>query len=160
MRSLSVALAVALALFLLACPPHGGEESHAGGQQTTTSTQNPQTVPGNTTQMNPVTETSKDSGGNRVASAPPSVAVDLTEYSINMPDTLKPGKQQLQITNHGEQQHSFTIEGGSVHQTLPSNLTRGDTATLDVDLAPGTYQVYCPVDNHKGKGMTRTITVR
>jgi len=153
-------LVVALALLLLACPPHGGEESKAGGQQTSTTTQNPQAIPENSTRMNPVTESSQDSGGNRVTGAPVQVQVDLTEYSINMADTLRPGKQQLQITNHGEQQHSFVIEGGSVHQSLTSNLTRGDTATLDVDLPPGTYQVYCPVDEHKGKGMKRTITVR
>jgi len=153
-------LVVTLALFLLACLPHGGDETKAGGQQTSTTTQNPQAIPENSTRMNPVTESSQDSGGNRVTGAPVQAQVDLTEYSINMADTLRPGKQQLQITNHGEQQHSFTIEGGSVHQSLPSNLTRGDTATLDVDLPPGTYQVYCPVDEHKGKGMKRTITVR
>ena len=153
-------LVVALAFFALACPPRGGEESHAGGAQTSTTTQNPQAIPENSTRMNPVTESSKDSGGNRINAAPLQVRVDLTEYSINMPDTLTAGTQELQITNHGEQQHGFVIEGGAVHQKLLNNLTRGDTATLDVVLPPGTYQVYCPVDDHKGKGMKRTITVK
>jgi uncharacterized cupredoxin-like copper-binding protein len=110
--------------------------------------------------MNPVTESSKDSGGNRVVSAEVTVQVDLTEYSINMPDTLAAGKQQLQITNHGKEQHSFVIEGTGLHQELPGKLTGGSVGTLDVDLKPGTYDAYCPVDGHKGKGMHRTITVR
>jgi uncharacterized cupredoxin-like copper-binding protein len=151
---------VALALFVLACPPHGGNEEHAGGPQTSTTTTNPQAVPENSTRMNPVTESAKDNAGNRVASAPLQVPVDLTEYSINMPELLTAGPQQLQITNHGEQQHGFAIEGGAVHQHLTSNLTKGGTATLDVDLPPGTYDVYCPVDGHKGKGMRRTVTVK
>jgi uncharacterized cupredoxin-like copper-binding protein len=151
---------VALALFVLACPPHGGNEEHAGGAQTSTTTQNPQAIPENSTRMNPVTESAKDSGGNRVVSAPLQVAVDLTEYSINMPEVLTAGPQQLQITNHGKEQHGFAIEGGAVHQRLTSNLTGGSAATLTVDLAPGTYEVYCPVDEHKGKGMKRTITVK
>ncbi|HJW95570.1 MAG TPA: hypothetical protein VJ901_18275 [Thermoanaerobaculia bacterium] len=145
-----------LALFALACPQGSSVEP----SRTSTTASNPQAVPENSTAMNPVTESSKDSGGNRVTSAPPQVAVDLTEYSINMPDSLAAGPQQLQITNHGEQQHNFVIEGAGVHQQLASNLTRGGTATLDVDLKPGTYEVYCPVDEHKGKGMHRTITVK
>ena len=155
-----IAAAIALALIALACKPHNRDISNIGGSQSSTATQNPQAVPENSTAMNPVTESAKDSGGNRVIAAPIQVAVDLTEYSINMPETLTAGRQQLQITNHGEQQHNFVIEGGSVHQQLVGNLTKGGTATLDVDLAPGTYEVYCPVDEHKGKGMKRTITVK
>jgi len=151
---------VALALFALARPPRGGNEERAGGPQTSTTTTNPQAIPENSTRMNPVTESSRDSPGNRVTSAPLQVKVDLTEYSINMLDLLAAGPQQLQITNHGEREHGFAIEGGAVHQHLASNLTKGGTATLDVDLAPGTYDVYCPVDDHKGKGMRRTITVK
>jgi uncharacterized cupredoxin-like copper-binding protein len=143
------------ALFALACPQGSVEPS-----KTSTTTVNPQAVPENSTRMNPVTESSKDSGGNRVTSAEVAVQVDLTEYAINMPDTLAAGKQQLQITNHGKEQHSFVIEGTGVHQQLPGNLTGGGTGTLDVDLKPGTYEVYCPVDEHKGKGMHRTITVK
>lgn len=151
---------VALALFALACPPRGGNEEKAGAPQTSTTTANPQAIPENSTRMNPVTESSRDSPGNRVTSAPLQIAVDLTEYAINMPEVLTPGPQQLQITNHGEREHGFAIEGGAVHQHLASNLTKGATATLDVDLAPGTYEVYCPVEGHKAKGMRRTITVK
>jgi len=153
-------IAVVLVIFALACPPRGGNEEHAGAPQTSTTTTSPQAIPENSTRMNPVTESSRDSPGNRVTSAPLQVKVDLTEYAINMPEVLAAGPQQLQITNHGEREHGFAIEGGSVHQHLTSNLTKGGTATLDVDLTPGTYEAYCPVEGHKGKGMRRTITVK
>jgi uncharacterized cupredoxin-like copper-binding protein len=147
----------ALALFLLACP-HPGNETKA--PQTSTTTVNPQAVPENSTRMDQVTESSKDSGGNHVPVAEVQVQIDLTEYSINMPDGLPAGKQEFQVTNHGKEQHSFVIEGPGTHQELPGKLSGGSTGTLDVDLKPGKYEVYCPVDGHKGKGMRRTITVK
>ncbi len=148
-------IAAALALLLLACPPHGGNEEKSGGPQTSTTTTNPQQVPGNTSRMNPATETSRTK---EVPVAMPEVQVDLTEYSINMTDSLPAGKHVLQITNHGEQKHGFVIEGGSVHREVQA-LMKGDSTTLEIDLAPGTYTVYCPVDGHKGKGMQKTINV-
>lgn len=35
----------------------------------------------------------------------------------------------------------------------------GQSGSLTVDLQPGTYQIWCPVGDHKGKGMDTTITV-
>ena len=157
MRSIAVLLFLVLAL---ACPPRNKMEEQTGPSQTSTTTRNPQAVPENTPRMNPVTESAKDSPGNRVPSAPMQVQVDLTEYGINMPETLTAGEQQLQIVNHGKEQHGFAIEGGSVHQHIDTNLSRGNAATLSLNLPPGTYAVYCPVDGHKGKGMTKTITVK
>jgi uncharacterized cupredoxin-like copper-binding protein len=43
---------------------------------------------------------------------------------------------------------------------LSSDLTRGDTTELTVNLPAGSYTVYCPVDGHRDKGMQRTIVVR
>jgi uncharacterized cupredoxin-like copper-binding protein len=38
-------------------------------------------------------------------------------------------------------------------------LQGGQSASLPVDLQPGTYEIWCPVGEHKAKGMTTTITV-
>lgn len=92
-------------------------------------------------------------------SAGPQPAVELSEYSIRMPQTLPAGTHSFRIVNAGKELHSFEVEGGGVHARLPADLPRGNTASLDVNLKPGTYTVYCPVKDHRQKGMTTTITV-
>jgi plastocyanin len=56
--------------------------------------------------------------------------------------------------------HSLAIDGNGVNATLSQPLPRGDTGTLTVELKPGTYTFYCPVDSHKGRGMSHTVTVK
>lgn len=157
-----VPLAAALAL-LAACPgPPGREDvSQQSPPKTSTTTSNPQLAPENSSSMNPVVPPQKDAPGMRPAAAATSaITVDLTEYEIRMPDTLPAGSHSFAVVNHGKENHSFEIEGNGVHQALTTTLTRGDSGQLVVDLKPGTYTVYCPVDGHKGKGMTRTLTVQ
>jgi uncharacterized cupredoxin-like copper-binding protein len=91
--------------------------------------------------------------------ASPTVEVQLTEYAINMPATLPRGMQTLRIINSGKENHSFAITGNGIAQQLSQPLTRGDTSQMAVNLAPGSYTVYCPEDGHRGKGMQRTISV-
>jgi plastocyanin len=139
----------ALSLFALAllagCPGNQPmDASQAGPAKTSTTTLSPRT---------PVTTTRIAAPGN------PSVDVELLEYQIRMSDTLAAGKQTFRIANGGHEQHGFAIEGPGVSKQLANNLTRGDTAELEVTLQPGTYTVWCPVDGHRGKGMQRTITV-
>jgi plastocyanin len=88
------------------------------------------------------------------------IPVQLTEYQIQMPDIISSGPQTLRITNAGKVNHNFAIEGNGVAQKLGNDLTRGDSADMTVNLKPGTYTVYCPVDKHRAKGMQRTITVQ
>jgi uncharacterized cupredoxin-like copper-binding protein len=110
--------------------------------------------------MNPVIPPQSDMKASRPAAPqPPAVQVQLTEYAIEMPDTLTAGTHQLTIVNAGKTNHNFVIEGPGVSQKLASDLTRGDSATMTVTLQKGVYTAYCPVDEHRGKGMSRTITV-
>lgn len=155
-------LAVA-GLLLAGCPGGRGEdESQNAPAQTSTTTANPQSADAtNTARMNPTVPTSSDLPSQRVpAAAPPAVDVQLTEYEIHIPDTLPRGETSLKIINAGKTNHNFAIEGNGTNQKLTSDLTRGDSVTLAVDLKPGSYVVYCPVDGHRGRGMQRTITVR
>ena len=119
-----------------------------------TTTRNPQSVPENSTAMNPVTTQQAS------PRAAPTVDVQLTEYEIRMPDSLGAGPQRFRIANGGKQTHNFVIEGPGVSQKLASDLSRGDSTELAVNLPAGSYTVYCPVDGHRGKGMQRTIVVR
>ena len=92
--------------------------------------------------------------------APATVAVTLTEFRIDMPSSIPAGPTRFEITNSGKVEHNFEIEGPGIEQKLETNLKAGQSGTLEVDLKPGTYQVYCPVRDHATKrGMTMQLTV-
>lgn len=111
--------------------------------------------------LNPVTPPQKDMPTKRVPAAVSTQSrLELTEYEIRMPDTLAAGHHSFLVVNSGKDNHSLVVEGPGVRTALPQQLTRGNSAQLDVDLKPGTYTFYCPVDEHKGKGMSRTVTVQ
>jgi uncharacterized cupredoxin-like copper-binding protein len=112
--------------------------------------------------MNPVAPPQADLASRRIpGAANQSVDVQLTEYAIRIEPTLAAGKYTFKIANGGKLDHSFVIDGNSVHAALAEPLKRGDVQTLDVDLsAAGTYEIHCPVDGHAGKGMTVTLTVK
>jgi plastocyanin len=95
--------------------------------------------------------------GSAAAGAP--VEVSLREFAIDMPASLPAGPTIFTVTNVGTIEHSFEIEGKGIEQELEHHLKPGETMTLQVDLEPGTYEVYCPVDGHKEQGMERDVTV-
>jgi uncharacterized cupredoxin-like copper-binding protein len=160
MRGLSILLA---ALLLAACPgDRRTDESQNAPAKTSTTTRNPQAVPENSTAMNPVTPPQTSMPSTRVGGTAesPTVEVQLTEYEIRMADTLTAGRVRFKIANAGKQTHNFVIEGPGVSQKLDSDLTRGDTGEITMNLPAGSYTVYCPVDGHRGRGMQRTVVVK
>jgi hypothetical protein len=87
--------------------------------------------------------------------------VGESEYNLT-PSTFTPAKDGVyafQAVNTGTVQHSLEIEGNGVKAKLGRNLSPGQSGTLKVDLKPGTYEIYCPIDGHKGLGMKGTITI-
>lgn len=93
--------------------------------------------------------------------APGPVTVTLSEFRIDMSDTLPAGSTTFQIQNVGKVKHNFEIEGQGIEEELEKDLGPGESGTLIVDLKPGTYRVYCPVRDHATKrGMARQLTVR
>lgn len=97
--------------------------------------------------------------------APPSggetVAISETDFKLDPSDpSVKAGEVTFDVTNDGQTAHSLEVEGPNGDQELEQDLQPGDSGTLTVDLSePGTYEMYCPVDDHKGRGMTGEITV-
>jgi uncharacterized cupredoxin-like copper-binding protein len=88
------------------------------------------------------------------------INVTMTEYHFNMPHTATAGKTTFVIKNVGRKVHTFAIKGEGIDQKLSPNPKPGETATLEVDLKPGTYTITCPVDFHTGRGMKTTLTVK
>lgn len=104
-------------------------------------------------------QTDSDEGEIREPAVHP-VNVELTEYAIEMPGELSPGMTKLIIANAGTVAHGLVIQGPGVQQDLGRELGPGETAVLQLNLPPGAYRVWCPVDGHAAEGMSRELVVR
>ena len=87
------------------------------------------------------------------------VEVRLTEYKIEMPLRLAPGRTLFKVTNVGTMFHRFEIEGRGMEKEIEPGVDAGQTKTLKLDLQTGTYEVYCPVHGHKKAGMSLSLQV-
>jgi len=88
------------------------------------------------------------------------VHVTLSEYKIDMPTSLKPGKTAFIVKNAGKKKHNFGIKGNGTDQKFINNLAPNETRVLHVQLRRGTYDVTCPMPFHPMKGMATKVTVR
>ncbi len=89
------------------------------------------------------------------------IRVKFTDYNMELEksDEIEPGKAIIQITNNGKKEHSFVFEGTDTIQRLEENLKPGETGTISVELEPTSYNIYCPLDDHKNKGMSSVLKV-
>jgi uncharacterized cupredoxin-like copper-binding protein len=87
------------------------------------------------------------------------VDVHLSEYAIQMPQTLPAGPTTFVVHNDGKKFHSFRIEGPGFSEILAKPVEPQMTESLQVTLQPGEYKVYCPVGSHEIKGMKTTLKV-
>ena len=84
------------------------------------------------------------------ASATSTVTMSDNDYAPADP-VVANGK--LTIVNEGESPHTFTVDGENVDVEVEA----GAKATASIDLAPGTYTLYCQF--HRAQGMETTLTV-
>jgi uncharacterized cupredoxin-like copper-binding protein len=93
---------------------------------------------------------------------PAAETVNLTEseYKIDPADvsTKKDGVIEFKVQNDGSTTHALEVEGGDVEQRT-DDIAPGESATLKVDLQKGVYEIYCPIDDHKDKGMSGDLSV-
>jgi uncharacterized cupredoxin-like copper-binding protein len=106
------------------------------------------------------------SGGSKTAAAPSSgggqtIQVKETEFKLT-PSSFtvsKPGTVTFDVKNTGSVDHALEVEGNGVEEET-STISPGSSAKLTVDLSKnGTYEVYCPVDNHRAMGMEAKLVV-
>jgi uncharacterized cupredoxin-like copper-binding protein len=93
----------------------------------------------------------------------PAVAtVKLTESEFKIePASLqvtKSGVIQFDVKNTGKVTHALEVEGGDVEEET-DEIPAGGSASLEVNLEPGSYELYCPIDGHKDKGMEGDLNV-
>ena len=88
------------------------------------------------------------------------VTVDASEYTLKLPSNhMSPGTYTFTMDNVGHATHAIELEGPGVDKAKSSTAGPGGKATLTVTLQPGSYEMWCPVGNHKQAGMDTTITV-
>ena len=93
-----------------------------------------------------------------------SLVIGLSEWKVDSPiDTLPAGKYTFRVENSGKTNHALEIEGNG-QEWETGDLKPGSASELTVDLTPGTYELYCPVEEkdveHEEKGMKRKLVVK
>jgi uncharacterized cupredoxin-like copper-binding protein len=89
------------------------------------------------------------------------ITVNLSEYKLT-PATVnvtESGTYEFKAVNKGSTDHALEIEGNGIEEETET-IGPGETATVTVELdQDGTYEIYCPVGNHKDQGMEGTLVV-
>ncbi len=96
-------------------------------------------------------------GGGDGASAPSTVGITLSEFTIEGDLVAAPGDVSLLVTNNGSQQHNIVVRETGAETPL---LNAGDNATLALGtLDVGTYELFCSVPGHAESGMVAPLEI-
>ena len=88
------------------------------------------------------------------------MTVDETDFKIALSkSTFAAGTYTFTIVNKGATTHALEIDGPGVSNGKSDTVAPGASTSITVTLQKGTYDVFCPVDDHRGLGMKTTITV-
>ena len=106
-----------------------------------------------------------DAGGPRQAGTQPplgsgtKVTATLTDFHVELSEkTFTAGTYTFDVTNAGKATHSLEIVRDNV-DVRSDNIQPGHSDQITIALTKGTYQVFCPVGNHRSQGMDMSITV-
>jgi uncharacterized cupredoxin-like copper-binding protein len=145
---------VALALGAFVAAGCGSDDNNDSSSDTGASA-----PPASTTESTPSTDTSASSSGGGgetlKLSADPSGALKFDKPTLS----AKAGKVTITMDNPSSVPHAVAVEGNGVDKD-GETVTSGGKSTVSVDLKPGTYEFYCPVDGHKQAGMKGELTVK
>ena len=91
---------------------------------------------------------------------PPGNSVQVTlrdDFTLTLSaSTVAAGRITIVAKNEGALTHGLGLEGLGTEQFIRP----GDTLTREVTVRPGTIIVYCPVSDHRSRGMQATLTVQ
>jgi uncharacterized cupredoxin-like copper-binding protein len=119
-----------------------------------TSAQTPAETTGQTTSTTP-SQSGGGGAGELKLSADPGGQLKFDKSSL----TGKAGKVTLVMDNPSSVPHAIAVEGNGVDKN-GTTVQKGGTSKVSVDLKPGKYEFYCPVDGHKQAGMKGELTVK
>jgi uncharacterized cupredoxin-like copper-binding protein len=91
------------------------------------------------------------------------IQVSENEFSISPASIELPraGTYEFAVTNDGQISHALNIEeSGGGNEVESGEITPGEKKTVRFTFsADGSFEMYCPIGNHKDQGMEGTITV-
>jgi plastocyanin len=74
------------------------------------------------------------------------------------PRLRRAGVVAIRVKNEGQTEHALEVDGPK-GTSRTGALPPGGAATLRVDLSrPGRYAMYCPLDRHRERGMSGSIS--
>jgi plastocyanin len=96
-----------------------------------------------------------DAGGGAAGGESPSGTTSTITMRDDefVPSTVTIAAGDVDLVNEGESPHNFTIEG----QGVDVDVDPGTTTTQPIDLAAGTYTIFC--EFHRSDGMQGSLTV-
>jgi uncharacterized cupredoxin-like copper-binding protein len=101
-----------------------------------------------------------ETGGDTAAAGSESVALTATEFKFDPADATvdAAGKVTFTVSNDGQETHALEVEGNGIEEETDP-IAAGESGTLTVDLEPGEYEFYCPIDGHREQGMEGELVV-
>lgn len=87
--------------------------------------------------------------------ADPGGALKFDKASLS----AKAGKATVVMTNDSDVPHAVEVEGMGQEEEGATVQGGSGVSKVTIDLKPGKYEFYCPVDGHKAAGMKGTLTV-
>ena len=105
---------------------------------------------------------SSTGGGSSEAPSASAVQAIETDFAIELSKTeLAAGTTTFEVTNEGRSSHDLVVETADGTDIGATEIfPPGGSGTLEVELPPGEYVVYCSVGNHRGMGMELEVTVK
>jgi hypothetical protein len=92
---------------------------------------------------------------------PSRTAVDLAEWRVSPAyRELAAGEVELNAANLGEDDHDLSIRDATDAKLETVALAPGQSASVRLTLAAGSYTLYCSLPGHEAAGMRAKVTVR
>jgi uncharacterized cupredoxin-like copper-binding protein len=124
-----------------------------GGSASATPAASVVATPSTSASASPAAEPAGSGGGEtEVALNTVDLAFEPNEFAIAANTDVT-----ITITNEGVLEHDFAVDDLGVQSEL---LASGDTTTVTINAAPGTYEFHCTVPGHAQAGMVGTLTVQ
>jgi uncharacterized cupredoxin-like copper-binding protein len=105
-------------------------------------------------------ENGGDDAGSGSAAPRQTITITETDFALepSSVDLEEPGTYTFEVVNDGQVPHALEVEGEEIEEETET-LQPGERATLTVTLAGGSYELYCPVGDHKDRGMVGKAVV-